>query len=63
MDMNVIVTVLQAVLAVLVVSSMLIGLVSLRDELRRSRRRRLALPTGAARPDPELWLAATDADR
>jgi|tagenome__1003787_1003787.scaffolds.fasta_scaffold18280942_1 hypothetical protein len=49
MDMNSIVTVLQAVLAVLVVSSILIGLLSLRNELRRSRRRRLAFLTGEGR--------------
>lgn len=68
MDMDSIVTVLQAVLAVLVLSSILIGLVSLRDELRRTRRRRLAFLAGDVRPvaagqDPEQWLAAIDVDR
>jgi hypothetical protein len=61
MDMDSIVTVLQAVLAVLVVSSILIGLVSLRNELRRSRRRRLAFLNGdVVRPVAAGPLAAGD---
>jgi hypothetical protein len=62
MDMNAIVTVLQAVLAVLVLSSILIGLLSLRNELRRSRRRRVAFlgeqGPAAAAPQADGWLAA-----
>ena len=62
MDMDSIVTVLQAVLAVLVVATILIGLLSLRNELRRSRRRRLAVLDGQLRPAgrPDAWVAAGD---
>jgi hypothetical protein len=64
MDMDSIVTVLQAVLAVLVVGTILIGLLSLRNELRRSRRRRLSLRGEAAPviagPGTDGWAAAGD---
>jgi hypothetical protein len=60
MDMDSIVTVLQAVLAVLVVSSILIGLLSLRNELRRSRRRRLDFLTGPGPAAGAPEVVATD---
>jgi hypothetical protein len=64
MNMDSIVTVLQAVLAVLVVSTILIGLLSLRNEMRRSRRRRLDFLTGStpagAAPEADGWIAAGD---